>query len=67
MQTVERAIVLLVLDRERSLDELGRIVGPDALAAAKTLAADGAVVRHGELLWASSCVSRLDELRLIAV
>jgi hypothetical protein len=66
MQTVERAIVLLVLERERSQDELDRIIGEDTLAAAKALAADGVVIRHGELLWASPGLSRLDELGLIA-
>jgi hypothetical protein len=48
------------------LDGLERLLGPDAVAAVKTLAADGVVLRHGERLWASPCLSRLEELRLIA-
>lgn len=62
----ERAIVRLVLERERELAGLERLLGPDAVAAVKTLAADGVILRHGERLWASPCLSRLDELRLIA-
>jgi hypothetical protein len=61
----EREIVRLVLERERSLDGLERLLGPDAVAAVKTLAADGVVVRNGELLWASPCLSRLDGLGLL--
>jgi hypothetical protein len=63
----ERAIVLLVLDRERTLDGLERLLGPDTLAAVKALAADGVVIRYGERLWASPAAYRLDELRLLAV
>jgi hypothetical protein len=62
----QRAIVRLVLERERELDALERLLGPDALAAVKTLAADGVVVRCGELVWVSSALSRLDDLGLIA-
>jgi hypothetical protein len=62
----ERAVVCLVLGRERTLDDLERLVGSDAVAAAKSLAADGVVVRHGELLWASPALARLAELELIA-
>jgi hypothetical protein len=57
----------MVLDRERTLDGLERLLGSEAVAAVKTLAADGVVVRHGERLWASPCLSRLDNLGLIAV
>lgn len=57
----------MVLDRERTLDGLERRLGSEAVAAVKTLAADGVVVRHGERLWASPCLSRLDDLGLIAV
>ena len=63
----ERAIVLLVLDRERTLDGSERLLGPDTLAAVKALAADGVVIRYGERLWASPAAYRLDELRLLAV
>lgn len=63
----QRAVVRLVLERQRELDGLERLLGSDAVAAVKTLAADGVVVRSGELLWASSALSRLDELRLIVV
>jgi|GEM_PF-2601553 len=63
----QREIVRLVLERERELTALERLLGSGAVAAVKTLAADGVVVRNGELLWASSALSRLDELRLIAV
>jgi hypothetical protein len=62
----QRAVVLMVLDRERTLDGLERLLGSEVVAAVKTLAADGVVVRHGERLWASPCLSRLDELGLIA-
>lgn len=61
----QREIVCLVLQRERELTALERLLGPDALAAVKVLAADGVVVRCGELLWASSALWRLDELGLI--
>jgi hypothetical protein len=63
---IERAVVGLVLERERTLEGLERLLGPDALAAVKVLAADGVVVRQRELLWASPAVSRLDDLRLIS-
>lgn len=62
----QREAVRLVLRRERELTALERLLGPDALAAAKTLAADGLVVRCGELVWASSALSRLDDLGLVA-
>jgi hypothetical protein len=48
------------------LDGLERLLGPDAVAAVKTLAADGVVLRHGERLWASPCLSRLEALGLVA-
>lgn len=54
-----------MLKRERELAALERLFGPDALAAVKTLAADGIVIRCGELLWASSALWRLDELGLL--
>jgi hypothetical protein len=63
----QREIVRLVLERERELCGLERLVGSGAVAAVKALAADGVVVRNGELLWASSALSRLDELHVIAV
>jgi hypothetical protein len=62
----QREAVRLVLERERSLDGLERLLGPAAVAAAKQLASDGVVVRHGERLWASPCLSRLEKLGLIA-
>jgi hypothetical protein len=62
---VQREVVRLVLKRERELAALERMLGPDALPAVKTLAADGIVVRCGELLWASPGLSRLDDLGLI--
>lgn len=62
----QREVVRLVLARKRELHGLERLLGSDALAAVKTLAADGVVVRHGELLWASPALSRLSELELIA-
>jgi len=65
--TTQCDVVRLVLARERELHALERLLGPDALAAVKTLAADGVVVRHGELLWASPALSRLSELELIAL
>lgn len=50
---IQRAIVRLVLKRGRTLACLERLlVGPRAVDAAKQLAADGVVIRHGELLWA---------------
>jgi hypothetical protein len=61
----EREIVRLVLERERELAGLERLLGSGAVAAVKTLAADGVVLRHGERLWASPCLSRLNDLRLI--
>lgn len=66
-RTAQRAIVLCVLDRERTHAELERIIGPDATDALKALAADGAVIRHGERVWASPATYRLDDLGLIAV
>ena len=62
----QREVVRLVLERERELAGLERLLGSDAVAAVKVLAADGVVVRNGELLWASSALSRLDELCMIA-
>jgi hypothetical protein len=62
---IERAIIRLVLQRERTLDGLERMLGSGAVVAAKTLAADGVVVRHGERLWCSPCLSRLDELGFV--
>ncbi len=64
---MERAVVLLVLERERELDGLERLLGREAVAAVRALAADGVIVRHGEQLWASSALSRLDDLELLAV
>ena len=63
---IERAVVGLVLERERTLDGLERLLGPGAVAAVKALAADGVVLRHGERLWASPCLSRLGELGIAA-
>jgi hypothetical protein len=63
---MQREVVRLVLARERELHVLERLLGPDAVAAVKTLAADRVVIRHGELLWASPALSRLAELELIA-
>jgi hypothetical protein len=63
----QRDIVRLVLARERELHALERLLGAGALAAVKALAADGVVIRHGELLWSSPALSRLAELELIAV
>lgn len=62
---MQRAVIRLVLKRERTLDGLERMLGFGAVAAAKVLAADGVVVRQRELLWASSALSRLDDLGLI--
>lgn len=64
---VERAVVRLVLARERELAGLERLLGSGAVSATKTLAADGVVVRHGEQVWASSALSRLAELELVSV
>lgn len=61
----QRKVVRLVLQRERELAALERLLGSDAVAAVKTLAHDGVVVRCGELLWASPALWRLDELGLI--
>jgi hypothetical protein len=61
----QRQVVRLVLKRERELIALERLLGPDAVAAVKTLAADGIIVRCGELLWASPALWRLDDLGLI--
>jgi hypothetical protein len=62
---MQREVVRLVLKREHELAALERMLGPDAVAAVKTLAADGVVVRCGELLWASPALWRLDDLGLI--
>ena len=63
----EREVVRLVLERERELAGLERLLGSQAVRAVKSLAASGIVLRHGELLWASPCLSRLDELGLLAL
>lgn len=63
----QRAVVQLVLERERELAALERLLGPEALAAVKTLAADGVVIRHGERVWASPAIYRVDVMGLIAV
>jgi hypothetical protein len=63
----QRQVVRLVLEREHSLDGLERLLGFEAVAAVKTLAADGVVVRHGERLWVSPGLARLDDLGLIVV
>ena len=63
----QREVVRLVLERERELVGLERLLGTGAVAAVKVLASDGVVVRHGELLWASSALSRLDELGGVSV
>jgi hypothetical protein len=47
------------------LDDLERLLGFEVVAAVKTLAADGVVLRHGERLWASPCLSRLEGLGLV--
>jgi hypothetical protein len=62
----QRAVVRLVLERERKLDGLERLLGSEAVAAVKTLAADRVVIRHGERLWASPCLTRLEALGLVA-
>jgi hypothetical protein len=64
---MQREVVRLVLERERELAGLERLLGSGVVAAIKVLAADGVVVRHGERLWASPCLSRLDDLGLMAV
>jgi hypothetical protein len=61
----ECAVVRLVLERERELASLERLLGSGAVAAVKTLAADGVILRHGERLWASPCLSRLEDLGLL--
>lgn len=66
-QEMQREVVRLVLQRERELIALERLLGPDAVAAVKTLARDGVVVRCGELLWPSPSTYRLDELGLIGI
>jgi hypothetical protein len=63
---IECAVVRLVLERERELAGLERLLGSGAVAAVKTLAADGVILRHGERLWASPCLSRLEALGLVA-
>lgn len=64
---VEREIVRLVLERERELAGLERLLGSEAVPAVKALASAAVVVRHGELLWPSSALSRLNELGLVVV
>jgi hypothetical protein len=64
---MQRAVIRMVLKRERTLDGLERMLGSGAVAAAKVLAADGVVVRQRELLWSSSALSRLDELGMVAI
>lgn len=66
-EATQREVVRLVLERERELVALERLLGSGVVAAVKQLASDGVVVRHGERLWASPCLSRLDELGLVAV
>jgi hypothetical protein len=63
----QREVVRLVLERERELAGLERLLGSGVVAAVRVLAADGVVVRHGERLWASPCLSRLDDLGLVAL
>jgi hypothetical protein len=63
----QREVVRLVLERERELAGLERLLGSGAVAAVKVLASNGVVLRHGERLWASPCLSRLDDLGLIAI
>ena len=63
---IERAVVRLVLERERELAGLERLLGAEAVRAVKALAGDGVVLRHGERLWASPCLSRLQDLGLVA-
>jgi len=65
--TGSAAIVRLVLERERTLDGLERLLGSGAVDAIKVLAADGVVARHGERLWASPGTSLLNALGLIVV
>ncbi len=64
---MQREIVRLVLERERSMDGLERLLGFGAVAAVKVLAADGVVVRHGERVWASPSLCQLRDLGAIAV
>ncbi len=66
-EEMQRQIVRLVLERERELSGLERLLGFEAVAAVKTLAADRVVVRHGERLWASPCLTRLKALDLIGI
>lgn len=63
----QRAIVLYVLDRERTHGELDRLVGPEVGDAVKALAAARVIMRYGERIWPSSCALLLDDLGLIAV
>jgi hypothetical protein len=63
----QRQVVRLVLERERELAGLERLLNSGAVVAVKLLAADGVVVRHGERLWSSPCLSRLDGLGLVAL
>lgn len=62
----EREIVRLVLQRERELAGLERLLGAGAVPAVKALATNGVVLRHGERLWASPCLSWLEDLGLVA-
>jgi hypothetical protein len=66
-EAAQRAVVLYVLDHERTAADLERIVGPEAGEATRALAAARVVVHHGERIWASPGTLRLDELGLIAV
>jgi hypothetical protein len=63
---MQRAVVRLVLQRERELDGLERLLGSEAVSAVKSLAAEGVVLRQRELVWASPCLSRLEGLGLVA-
>jgi hypothetical protein len=51
---VERAVVRLVLQRERELAGLERLLGSGAVSATKTLAADGVV----KAIWAMIALKR---------
>jgi hypothetical protein len=64
----ESAVVRRVLERERELAALERILGFEAVTAVKALSPPaGVILRHGERLWASPCLSRLDDLGLVAL
>ena len=64
-QATEREVIRLVLERERELDGLERLLGSEAVPAVKSLAAAGVVLRQRELVWASPCLSRLENLGLV--